>query len=67
MESKQIYEDSYKELVRIRKSLTNSMITINLDKLDARTKEDLLKAITNTTSRRQSDILNVLGNTMSGV
>lgn len=67
MESKTIYEESYKELVRIRKTLTNSMITINLDKLDARTKDELLKAISNTTSRRQSDILSVIGNTMSGV
>lgn len=67
MESKTIYEESYKELVRLRKTLTNSMITINLDKLDARTKDELLKAISNTTSRRQSDILSVIGNTMSGV
>lgn len=67
MESKTIYEESYKELTRIRKTLTNSMITINADKLDSRTKEELLKVISNTTSRRQSDILSVIGNPATGV
>jgi hypothetical protein len=67
MESKDIYKQSYDELVRIKKSTTGSIVTINVDKLDASTKNEMLQAIVQTASRRQSAILNVIGNINRGI
>ena len=60
MESKRIYEDSYNELVRIRKSLGYDLITINVKELDGVSKEALLKAISDTIATRTKDIQGVI-------
>ena len=67
MESKEIYDMSYKELTNIRKSLGNTKVTIDFDKLDAQSKEEIRSAILKATGSRQSAILTVLGNANSGV
>ena len=66
MESKEIYQRSYEELIRIKKSTTGNTITINVDKLDSATKNEMLQAIVQTASRRQSAILNVISNINRG-
>ena len=67
MESKEIYNTSYNELVNIRKNLTMDKITIDFDKLDGNSRAAIREAILKVTSIRQSAILNVIGNTNSGV
>lgn len=56
MESKNIYEISRDEIVKIRKNLSSDSVTINLSKLDSNTKEQLITAITDVTSKRLKDI-----------
>jgi hypothetical protein len=67
MESKEIYQTSYDTITNIRKSLTNTKVTIDFDKLDAESKAAIKDALLKVTASRQSAILTVLGNTMSGV
>ena len=67
MESKDVYNTSYNELVNIRKNLTMDKITIDFDKLDGNSRAAIREAILNATSSRQSAILNVIGNANSGV
>lgn len=67
MESKEIYQESYNTLVGIRKSIGDTKLVIDFDKLDANSKEEIRSAIMKVTGERQSAILTVLGNTMSGV
>ena len=67
MESKEIYQISYDELTNIRKSLGNTKVTIDFDKIDANSKEDIRQAILKATGTRQAAILTVLGNANSGV
>jgi hypothetical protein len=67
MESKEIYQTSYDTITNIRKSLTNTKVTIDFDKLDAESKTAIKDALLKATASRQSAILTVLGNTMSGV
>ena len=67
MESKEIYQTSYDAITNIRKSLTNTKVTIDFDKLDAESKTAIKDALLKVTASRQSAILTVLGNTMSGV
>ena len=56
MEGKKIYEDSYNELVRMRKSLASDSTTINWSKLDGPTKRDLNIAISSVIIKRQKEI-----------
>ena len=56
MEGKKIYEDSYNELVRMRKSLASDSTTINWSKLDGSTKKDLNIAISSVIIKRQKEI-----------
>ncbi len=56
MEGKKIYEDSYNELVRMRKSLASDSTTINWSKLDGSTKRDLNIAISSVIIKRQKEI-----------
>lgn len=56
MEGKKIYEDSYNELVRMRKSLASDSTTINWSKLDGSTKRDLNIAISSVIIERQKEI-----------
>ena len=67
MESKEIYQESYKTLTDIRKSMTGTKLVIDFDKMDATSQDEIRKAILRATAERQSAILTVLGNTMSGV
>lgn len=67
MESKEIYQTSYDTITNIRKSLGNTKVTIDFDKLDAESKTVIREAILKSTAERQSAILTVLGNPMSGV
>ena len=67
MESKEIYQTSYDTITNIRKSLGNTKVTIDFDKLDAESKTAIRDAILKSTAERQSAILTVLGNSMSGV
>ena len=67
MESKEIYQESYKTLTDIRKSMAGTKLVIDFDKMDATSQDEIRKAILKATSERQSAILTVLGNTMSGV
>ena len=60
MESKKIYEDSYNELIRIRKTLGYDLITINANQLDGVSKDALLRAISNTIATRTKDIQGVI-------
>ena len=56
MEGKKIYEDSYDELVRMRRSLASDSTTINWSKLDGSTKRDLNIAISSVIIKRQKEI-----------
>ena len=64
MESREVYSEAKDELVRIKKSITSDLVTINFSKLDANTKAELRSAIVSTANKRQNDIMRVLGNTM---
>ena len=67
MESKEIYQESYDALTNIRKSIGGTKLMIDFDKLDAVSKDEIRNAIMKVTAERQSAILTVLGNAMSGV
>lgn len=60
MEGKKIYDDSYAELSKIRKSLGSDSTTINWDKLDGETKSQLLQSIREVTVKRSKDIEKVI-------
>lgn len=60
MEGKKIYEDSYDELVRMRKSLAADSTTINWSKLDGSTKRDLNIAISSVIVKRQKEIEKII-------
>ena len=62
MEGNKIYEDSYKELVKIRKSLSTDTISINVSKLDETTKYDLITAIIKVVTDRQPKVFAVTSN-----
>lgn len=67
MESKEIYKESYDELVRIKKTLSSDDITIHFGKMDANSKEMMRQAIIKAASARQSSILTVLNDAGSAV
>ncbi len=60
MESKKIYDESYEELSKIRRSLGSDSTTINWSKLDGNTKDELNRAILNTAVKRQKEIQKVI-------
>lgn len=60
MESLKIYEESQKELVRVKSSTSFDSLTINLNKLDEQTKGEMIKAITKVASKRCKDIEKVI-------
>ena len=62
MEGKSTYDASYKELTRIKMTLNSGTLSINFDKLDANTSDELKKVILTTANKRQSAILNLTGN-----
>ena len=60
MESKNIYQESHDELVRIKKSIGSDTFVINSYKLDGNTKDELLRAIINVISERTKEIEKVI-------
>lgn len=60
MEGKKIYDESYEELSKIRRSLGSDSTIINWSKLDGNTKDELGKAVLNTAVKRQKEIQKVI-------
>ena len=60
MESKRIYEDSYDELMRIKKTITSDSFVINSSQLDGVTKNKMLQAINSVISERSKEIQKVV-------
>jgi hypothetical protein len=60
MEGNKIYEDSYNELIKARKNMSNSIINIDLDNLDAITKEKITLAVSSVLEERISAIEKVI-------
>lgn len=60
MESLQIYETSKKELTKIKKDLSQDLVTIDFSKFDEQTKEVVLSALSSSVSQRIAAINRVL-------
>ena len=60
MESLQIYETSKKELTKIKKDLSQDLVTIDFSKFDEQTKEVVLSALGSSVSQRISAVNRVL-------
>ncbi len=60
MESKRIYQDSYDELIRLKKTITADSFVINSSKLDGNTKNQMIAAISKVISERSKDIEKVI-------
>ena len=56
MESKELYEKSYQEIMKIKKSIASDTVIIHFDNLDGVTKGELITAIQNVISKRQAEI-----------
>lgn len=57
MEGITVFEGSLKELKRVRKQLGSSKITINMDTLDETSKNEVISALSQIISKRESQIL----------
>ena len=60
MESLQIYETSKKELTKIKKDLSQDLVTIDFSKFDEQTKEVVLSALSSSVSQRIAAVDRVL-------
>ena len=60
MESLQIYETSKKELTKIKKDLSQDLVTIDFSKFDEQTKEVVLSALSSSVSQRITAVNRVL-------
>lgn len=60
MESLQIYEASKKELTKIKKDLSQDLVTIDFSKFDEQTKEVVLSALSSSVSQRIAAVNRVL-------
>lgn len=60
MESLQIYEASKTELTKIKKDLSQDLVTIDFSKFDEHTKEVVLSALSSSVSRRLAAVNRVL-------
>lgn len=60
MESLQIYETSKKELTKIKKDLSQDLVTIDFSKFDEQTKEVVLSALSSSVSQRIAAVNKVL-------
>lgn len=56
MEGVKIYEESSKEIARVLKTLTATNFSINMDKLDGQTKQELTTAIRDVLFKRSKEI-----------
>lgn len=60
MEGISIYQDTRDELQRVRKQLSSSRVTINLDKLDEQTKREIIASLQEIIVRRQNVLLTLI-------
>ena len=60
MESLQSYENSKKELTKIKKDLSQDLVTIDFSKFDEQTKEVVLSALSSSVSQRIAAVDRVL-------
>lgn len=60
MEGISIYQDTRDELQRVRKQLSSSRVTINLDKLDEQTKREITASLQEIIVRRQNVLLTLI-------
>lgn len=60
MESQKIYEESYNELVKIRKALSTNKVTIDLSKLDTESAAVLRQNIANGLSDRIGTLSSII-------
>lgn len=60
MEGISVYQDTRDELQRVRKQLSSSRVTINLDKLDEQTKREITSALQEIIVRRQNVLLTLI-------
>ena len=60
MEGISIYHDTRDELQRVRKQLSSSRVTINLDKLDEQTKREITASLQEIIVRRQNVLLTLI-------
>ena len=60
MESLQIYETSKKELTKIKKDLSQDLVTIDFSKFDEQTKEVVLSVLSSSVSQRIAAVNRVL-------
>ena len=60
MESLQIYEASKNELTKIKKDLSQDLVTIDFSKFDEQTKEVVLSALSSSVSKRIAAVNRVL-------
>lgn len=60
MESLQIYEASKNELTKIKKDLSQDLVTIDFSKFDEQTKEVVLSALSSSVSQRIAAVDRVL-------
>lgn len=60
MESLQIYEASKNELTKIKKDLSQDLVTIDFSKFDEQTKEVVLSALSSSVSQRIAAVNKVL-------
>ena len=60
MESLQIYESSKNELTKIKKDLSQDLVTIDFSKFDEQTKEVVLSALSSSVSQRIAAVNRVL-------
>ena len=60
MESLQIYETSKKELTKIKKDLSQDLVTIDFSKFDEQTKEVVLSALSSSVSQSIAAVNRVL-------
>ena len=56
MEGVKIYEESSKEIARVLKTLTATNFSINMDKLDGQTKQELTTAMRDVLCKRYREI-----------
>ena len=62
MESIKVYEDSYKYLESLKKSIGTSNINIDLNKLDEKSREVITRAIRDAVYARSSQVYNLISN-----
>jgi polyphosphate kinase 2 (PPK2 family) len=60
MEANSIYEESRKELIRLKKEIHQDRIVINFDRMDGDTKESMINAITNVLDKRSAAVDRVI-------